>query len=105
MRGATTVKEAQDKLNMWIVLSSYIKHCMATVLRENPFSPSELATSIHRYMEFHPECGRSSVSVWNSYHTLVEPSPTTKAISTEILLELFQQNTHIDRFFKTTVTK
>ncbi len=43
MRGATTVKEAQDKLNMWIVLSSYSKHCMATVLRVNPLTPSELA--------------------------------------------------------------
>ncbi len=76
MRGATTVKEAQDKLN----LCSYSKHCMATVLRENPFFPSELATSIHRYMEFHPECGRSSVQFGTLIIPLLSPvqPPTTQ---------------------------
>ncbi len=62
LRGARTLKDAQDKIDMWIVLSSYSEDCMAAVLRDNPHSASELATSIHRYMELHPEGGRRTFS-------------------------------------------
>ena len=67
---------------MWIVLSSYSEDCMAAVLRDNPHSASELATSIHRYMELHPEGGRrTSQGRGNLYNdtrvslTITEPRP------------------------------
>ncbi len=105
LRGARTLKDAQDKIDMWIVLSSYSEDCMATVLRDNPHSASELATSIYRYMELHPEGGLSAkagVTFIMETHTRVgltitEPRPLILKSSTTIPKTLVSQ-THQDSF-------
>ncbi len=84
LRGARTLKDTQDKIDMWIVLSSYSEDCMATVLRDNPHSASELATSI---METHTRVGL----------TITEPRPLILKSSTTIPKALVSQ-THQDSF-------
>ncbi len=49
-KGAHTAAQWQERVEMWIMLSSYHEDCIAAVLNTNPLTKAQLASAVSQYM-------------------------------------------------------
>ncbi len=66
-KGAHTTAQWQERVEMWIILSSYHEDCIAAVLNTNPLTKAQLASAVSQYMELHPEAGKRQSMQGNKF--------------------------------------
>ncbi len=66
-KGAHTAAQWQERVEMWIILSSYHEDCIAAVLNTNPLTKAQLASAVSQYMELHPEAGKRQSMQGNKF--------------------------------------